>query len=123
MDACRKNIEFNKIVNNINLSDKSIREFYDEALSYSFEYNEEPLYLQEDNIKRTLVNSLRHNNIFDYDKDINKINKIDKKNKDMNYKLYKNKVLNKIGEKYPFLEEECIKQMNAVDMVTYIEHG
>lgn len=122
-NSMKVNEAFAKIVSNINFGDKSLRQYFEETQEYYFGGNYRHREFSERKIRKDLVNSIRHNNSFDYNADIRQIHHMDKRNKDANYKLYKNIILSKIAEAYPFLSEECNIQKFKVDMVTIIGDG
>ena len=84
--------------NNIN-----IRDTYNNALQY--EYNEMPIEISEKNLNRILVNNIRHDHS-NYDINRKQLRGDNKKY----YTMYKNTVLNKISDHYPYLQKECDRQ-------------
>lgn len=116
------NKQFQSIVSEISFGDKSIRQFFDESQEYQFGNAQKPMELSERKIKRDLVNSIRHNNSFDYNAGIYDVHKLDRKNRAENYKIYKNIILNMIAKEYPFLADECNNQKFRVDMVKIVDN-
>lgn len=113
----KKNQEFYQIISRIDLGNKTLRDYFEESHDHYFGEAGAPTELSERKIKRDLVNSIRHNNSFDYDAGIREVHRLDRKNRADNYKLYKNIILDKIATKYPFLSAECRNQKLRVDMV------
>lgn len=120
MDNMQINREFYQIVSEIVIDTKSLRQFYDESQEFQFGESQRPIELRERKIKHELVNSIRHNNEFDYEEGIRKVHNLDRRYRAENYKLYKNIILHKIAEQYPFLGGECQTQKLRADMVTIV---
>lgn len=113
-----KSMRYNDIIRSIKVeSDHNLREILDSALSYQYADAERPIEFRERDIKRYMVNSIRHN-YSNYEDGLKQIYKL-KMHEDMYYK-YKNIVLNQISEKYPFLKDECESQKHKLVMVRII---
>ena len=122
MSMLRNCKKFYSAVNDIEIIDKSLDEIYNDSQTYLNRYSDDGSLLLESNIKRVLVNHIRHTSNFDYHKGIRQVQYISPKYKDQqyNYKQYKNIILNKIGETYPTLKDECERQKYEVSMVKII---
>lgn len=100
--------DINTIINNIEVDkDINIREAYDDAIKY--EMNKVPIEIRENKAYRLLVNNMRHEHT-NYDKNLKNVYHI---NNSRYYNLYKNTVLNKISSQYPYLYDECNKQLQG----------
>mgnify|MGYP003321335147 CR=1 FL=1 len=64
-----------------------------------------------------MVNNIRHN-YSNYDETTRLVNRINRSDND--YNQYKNCVLNKIADAYPFLKKECERQKRRFDMVKIV---
>lgn len=111
--------KFYSIIQNIQINQcDDMREIFDQALNYEYAGVDQPIEFRERNIQRMLVNSIRHNNS-NYEsglKQVHRLNTIEE-----TYFRYKNIVLNKIAEKYPFLQDECDQQKYRVNMFNIIK--
>lgn len=117
----RKKDLFNRIHNNMVVEEKPVREFYDNSSERLRCKAEHGVFLQEDDIKRILVNSIRHTGST-YDRDMKIVHQLDRRIPgDTYYKRYKNMVLNEIAEKYPFLKDECENQKYKIQMVRIVK--
>lgn len=104
--------------NRINTS-KSIRDIYEESRIYKDGYANIELY--ENDIKRSLVNQIRHCQTR-YNKNLKYINRLNKRVSDNSiYYNYKNKILFSIAQEYPFLLDECIRQSHLKEMAKIVE--
>ena len=113
-----KMMQFNNIIQNIEIEpNHDLREIFDSALNYQYPEAERPIEFREHNIKRIMVNSIRHK-YSNYEDGLRKIHKLNM-HEDIYYR-YKNIVLNQISQKYPFLSDECESQKNSVNMVKLI---
>lgn len=116
---CRR---FYNTVNDIEIMDKPLDRIYNESQMYLNRHSDDRLLLLERNIKRVLVNHIRHTSNFDYHKGIRQVQYLSRNCKDQeyNYRQYKNIILNKIGEAYPTLADECERQKYEVSMVRIV---
>lgn len=113
-----KLIQFNDIIQNIEIEiNHNLREIFDSALDYQYSEAEKPIEFREDNIKRFMVNSIRHE-YSNYEDGLKQIHRL-KMHEDI-YFRYKNIVLNHIAQEYPFLEDECKSQKTKVRMVKIV---
>ena len=71
----------------------------------------------ENDINAIMVNNIRHN-YSNYDQVIKQVYKVNRSDND--YEQYKNSVLDKIANTYPFLKDECARQKRKFDMVKVI---
>ena len=62
---------FYDVVNQVVVDSKPLRQYFDEAM----EYYDAPLEMKERDIKKMLVNSIRHNSDFDYEEGIRQLHK------------------------------------------------
>ena len=103
----------NYIIHHIEVYDEqnNVRNLLDQALNYSNKVSEEPMEYQERDLKRILVNHIRHRRST-YESHLKQINLIDRytNNSNYSYRIYKNAVLDSIAEQYPYLSSECNKQ-------------
>jgi hypothetical protein len=121
MNNMEKNKFFKECIDSIKIDLRSPRELYEDSIA--FRYNDKvPMELREHNIRRIMVNDARHKIESGYTQTIKAISKMDKYNRQRNYTLYKNNVLLKIAEAYPFLEQECRSQMRREDMVRIVNN-
>lgn len=107
-----KSIEFRRVIDSVNIDNKDYREIFDDAIQYA--YGEPLNEYSEKNINTIMVNNIRHN-CSNYDSMIKCMRKVRRSEDD--YLQYKNSVLEKIANNYPFLKDECIKQKRKFDMV------
>lgn len=115
----KKPIQFNTIIQNIRIEQNyDLRDIFNNALSYQYNESERPIIFKENDIKRFMVNSIRHN-YSNYEDGLKQIHRL-KMHEDI-YFRYKNIVLNKISEMYPFLYDECKSQKHDVYMVDIIK--
>lgn len=112
-----KSIEFHKIIDSIIIEDVDYREIFDNAVQ--FEYGDLLLEYTENHVEKIMVNNIRHN-FSNYDQITKCMHKIKRNNSESDYIQYKNSVLDKIGNKYSFLRNECDKQKRKFDMVKII---
>ena len=97
------------------------RSILEDALSYPNTLSEDGLEYRERDLKRHLVNYIRHDKT-NYESgllDIHKVGlRLDHKWGDsQSYFLYKNATLSKISQAYPYLKEECDKQMRKIKLI------
>lgn len=104
-----QNIKIDKCIN--------IREIYEDALKYEYIKDDVPIIFRESNIKRILVNSIRHN-YSNYNNGLKQIHLLND-SEDL-YFRYKNITLNKIADQYPFLKYECDRQKYDINMVKIV---
>lgn len=108
-----KRIEhFYNAINSTVIEDRNCREIFDNAIQFGYgkpldEYSEK-------SINAIMVNDIRHN-CSNYDQVLKVIYRIHRSDND--YIQYKNSVLDKISNVYPFLKDECDKQKRKLDMV------
>lgn len=98
---------------------ENIRDVYDSALKYNFRCNKAPLVMREQDIDRMMVNHIRHK-YSSYENNLHKIDRMKMPNRTY-YNRYKNKILNDISDKYPFLRQECNRQKHKVNMVRKVK--
>lgn len=101
-------------MNNIFIQQSSIREIFESGLDFEYRDNK-PTEFTENNIKRIIVNSIRHN-YSNYDYGLREIHKLS----EIEYFKYKNITLYFISQRYPFLVDECNKQKHIVNLCTII---
>lgn len=110
-------IELLRIINSININrDATYREIFDNAVL--FKYGKNVNECDYNNINAIMVNNIRHK-YSNYDLLLKRIHKI--KNNEDDYFQFKNSVLYKIGQAYPFLKDECFKQRYKLNMVNMID--
>lgn len=119
MSAYNKRIskKLYNIAANTEISDYDAREILDEALRYEYVDGEAPLEFKEKNLKRIMVNSIRHN-YSNYDDGLKQVHRL--KASETVYFRYKNMVLNQISLQYPYLSDECKRQKHTINMVKII---
>ena len=111
-----KTKEFYKLVNSINITSKDYRDIFEDGISY--EYGDQLDEYYERNINAIMVNNIRHN-CSNYDKSLKQMRRINRSDND--YYQYKNCVLEKISNKYPYLKDECYRQKRKIDLVKIIQ--
>lgn len=107
-----KTINFYNIINSTNIENKDCRKIFDNSVQYA--YGEVLDEYSEKSINAIMVNDIRHN-CSNYDQNLKQIYRIHRSDSD--YIQYKNSILNKISNAYPFLIDECNKQKRRCDMV------
>ena len=107
-----KTVDLYNAINSTNIENKSCREIFDSAAQFA--YGKPLLEYSEKSIEAIMVNDIRHN-YSNYDRVLKKVYKINRTDDD--YNQYKNSVLEKISDTYPFLKDECDKQKRNFDMV------
>lgn len=113
-----KLIQFNNIIQNIDIEpNHNLREIFDSALNYEYPEAEKPIEFRERNIKRIMVNSIRHE-YSNYEDGLKQVHRL-KMHEGM-YFRYKNIVLNQISQEYPFLQDECESQKSKIKMVKIV---
>ena len=116
MKRKRNKRDINKILNGIKVDkDVDMRKAYDDAIKY--ESNKIPLEVREDKVYRVLVNNIRHKHT-NYDKNLKNVYHI--KN-NAYYPIYKNKVLNQISNEYPYLSDECNRQLQGKVVIVVVK--
>lgn len=110
-----KTIDFYKIINSVVIENIDCREIFDNAVRYGYgkpldEYSEK-------SINAIMVNDIRHN-CSNYDQALKQVYRIHRSDND--YAQYKNSVLEKIANAYPFLRDECVKQKRKFDMIKIV---
>ena len=107
---------FVRLVDNIQVDKIDTRELYEEASKHSGK--KDTIILNQDNLYRWMVNSVRHchSNYEDGLCNLHKINCTDNE-----YHMYKNAVLDRISYEYPNLLDECNKQKEPINMVKIIK--
>lgn len=112
-------IKFNSIIKNIKIEpNQNLREIFDAALNYQYGESEKPISFKESNIKRIMVNSIRHR-YSNYEDGLKQIHRL--RMSEEVYFRYKNIVLHQISQQYPFLQDECESQKHKINMVKIIE--
>ena len=102
----KKNI--NEIINEVTVEkDIDIRKVYEDANMRDI--NRIPIAIREDKAYRLLVNGIRHEHT-NYENNLKNVYHICNSRY---YNLYKNTVLNNISTEYPYLSEECNKQLQG----------
>ena len=102
----KKNI--NEIINEVTVEkDIDIRKVYEDANMRDI--NRIPITIREDKAYRLLVNGIRHEHT-NYENNLKNVYHICNSRY---YNLYKNTVLNNISTEYPYLSEECNKQLQG----------
>lgn len=118
MNKYFKNEKFNKIIQNIKINtDNNLRDIFDSAVSFQYSTSDKPIEYNERNIKRIMVNSIRHD-YSNYEDGLKQVHRL-KMEEDI-YFRYKNIILNCISIQYPFLKDECERQKNNINMVNII---
>jgi hypothetical protein len=104
----------------------NIRKIYEGSISYNNRAHKygSPVSpwkeLNESDIRRNMVNQIRHR-YTDYNANLIRYN-ISNTDPDI-YHNYKNRVLDQIGEEYPFLKDACDDQKSKVVMVKKVKHN
>jgi len=113
-----------KLINDINVNYiENSRSIFDNASEHSFWASDDKLEYKERDLKRIMVNNIRHTQC-EYDKALNKLTRVSRKarqDSQIAYHLYKNATLNAIGKQYPYLEEECARQKHKVPMMRIVK--
>lgn len=112
------------LINNINVNYiDSHRLIFEDALEYSKWASENHPEYKERDLKRIMVNSIRHEQC-DYDRSLNKLRRASYKARQdshVAYHLYKNATLSAIAKQYPYLKEECARQKYKIQMMKIIK--
>lgn len=112
------------LINNINVNYvEDHRSIFEDALDHSKWASEDHLEYKERDLKRIMVNSIRHEQC-NYDKSLNKLRRTCYKTRQdshVAYHLYKNATLDAIGKQYPYLEEECARQKYRMPMMRIVK--
>ena len=108
---------FNNVLQLLDIEDvsKNMREIFDGAVSYDNTGAEVPIEFREAKVKRLMVNQIRHCNS-NYNQQLKQIYNIDRSSA-CQYHLYKNIVLDRIGNACPYLKDECSRQKRKMNMV------
>ena len=109
---------FYNVLQLLNIEDdlsKNMRQIFDGAISYANRGADAPIEFREREIKRLMVNQIRHRNS-NYDTQLKQIYNINR-DSSMQYHLYKNIVLDRVANKCPYLQDECKRQKTKVNMV------
>ena len=109
--------KINSIINDITIEQESIRNILNNGLIYEYLNTDIPIEFNEQNLKRIIVNSIRHN-YSNYEYGLRQIHRLHV-SEDI-YFIYKSNILNKISNNYPFLKDECDKQKHLVNMVNLV---
>lgn len=112
-----KTSDLYRVIESTIIEYKDYREIFDNAVQ--FEYGKTLDEYSEKGINAIMVNNIRHN-CSNYDKMLKPMHRIHRSEND--YIQYKNSVLEKIANVYPFLKDECNRQKRKLDMVS-IEVG
>ena len=110
-----KIISLYKLIDSVVIENVSYREIFDSAIKYI--YNQPLDEYNENNIHAIMVNNIRHN-YSNYDQITKPMHKIYRSPDD--YDQYKNCILNKISNMYPFLKDECERQKREFNMVKIV---
>ena len=94
---------------------KNMRKIFDGAINYGNTRAEELIEFKEAKVKRLMVNQIRHCNS-NYNQQLKQIYNIDRSTS-CQYHLYKNIVLDRIGNVCPYLKDECSRQKQKINMV------
>ena len=112
------------LINNINVNYiENHRLIFEDALEYSKWASEDCPEYKERDLKRIMVNNIRHEQC-DYDKALNKLRKASYKARQdshVAYHLYKNATLSAIAKQYPYLEDECARQKYRMPMMRIVK--
>lgn len=108
---------FNNVLQLLDIEDvsKNMRKIFDGAINYGNTRAEAPIEFKEAKVKRLMVNQIRHCNS-NYNQQLKQIYNIDRST-ECQYHLYKNIVLDRIGNACPYLKDECSRQKQKINMV------
>ena len=105
------------IINSTKLEDANIMDVYNKVIDIEYGGKEPSTGINEKVLKKQMVNTLRHS-MSSYELGLVQMARIDEYSKD-NYKSYKNIVLKSIAQ-YPYLTDECNRQMKLKSMVRIV---
>ena len=119
---CRQNdFKVMRIIDDIDVTQLDLRSIMENAISYSPKSSDKDGYFEESDLKKRMVNSIRHEGS-NYDHSLRKLNRIYESYSDrqLHYHMIKNSTLTKISNLYPFLRNECDSMKCTVNMICAI---
>lgn len=110
-----KIIDLYNIIDSVIIEKVDYREIFDSSIEYV--YGDSLAEYTEHSIHSIMVNNIRHN-YSNYDDITRLMHRINRSPND--YDQYKNCVLEKISNIYPFLKDECERQKRKFNMVDIV---
>ena len=108
-------------IDNISIdSSRNVRSILDDALEFNNMASDDKLVYREREVKHYMVNHIRHS-ATSYEIVLKTIHRVsapqDFQTRELNYHMYKNAILERISQAYPFLKSECDAQKYKINMV------
>ena len=111
-------VALTKMAESVHIDQCSAREVYDAAMYYAYG-DDIPELMHEEQIKKLMVNNIRHKHS-NYMDIVYKVDAIANHYVPRHY-IFRNSVLYKIADQYPYLSDECTRQTKRITMVRSVE--